>query len=98
MLKFGTDLNVFERGLFLKLVAWRSSLSSNCLLIAMVMTIVEIGVALVVHDMNCSNSNSKDNNNALMANKTKHMRATYAVTIRHEPPSDYCQWRRRNRP
>jgi hypothetical protein len=34
----------------------------------------------------------------LMANKTKHMRATYAVTIRHKPPSDYCQWRRRNRP
>lgn len=95
---FGTDLNAFERGLFLKLGAWRSSLSSNCLLNAMIMTIVEIGVALVAHDINCSNSNSKYNNNALMAIKTKHMRATYAVTIRHEPPSDYCQRRRRNRP
>jgi hypothetical protein len=60
---FGTDLNAFERGLFLKPDALRNSLSSNCRLYVMMMTMVEVGVA---RNVNYSNSNSKDNNNTLM--------------------------------
>ena len=58
---------MFEPGLFLKQDVWRNSLSSSCLLcVMMMMTIMEIGEADVVHGVDYSNSNSKDNNNNLM--------------------------------
>ena len=59
---------MFEPVLFLKQDVWRNSLSSSCLLcvMMMMMTLMEIGEADVVHGVDYSNSNSKDNNNTLM--------------------------------
>ena len=57
---------MFEPVLFLKQDVWRNSLSSSCLLCVMMMTLMEIGEADVVHGVDYSDSNSKDNNNTLM--------------------------------
>ena len=59
---------MFEPVLFLKQDVWRNSLSSSCLLcvMMMMMMMMEIGEADVVHGVDYSDSNSKDNSNTLM--------------------------------